>query len=212
MFRSHQPLSRRVRCCLCIGGPLSPRPSLLPAARPAHTRPIPQREHLPLPPVTSHQSHITKSFTIRTSTKYTPNPFRIRTSKTQDLKPFRMNTYKKTPSGEGRNCRSTTRLMISMVNVKRGRAPDLSSREDSTHSQVFPCDRPFLPRGFPAPAIVPSLLYTARRFRAISCIDKRLRADDSLSRTRTAFRVAGLELPSREAENWQRRIHVHLAA
>jgi hypothetical protein len=39
-----------------------------------------------LPPVTSHQSRITKSC-------------RIRTSKTQDLKRFRMNTYRKT--GEG---------------------------------------------------------------------------------------------------------------
>jgi len=40
----------------------------------------------PLPPVTSHQSRITKSFIICTS-------------KTQHLKPFRMNTYKKTREG-----------------------------------------------------------------------------------------------------------------
>ena len=54
---------------------------------------------LSLPPVTSHQSPATKSFTIRTYEKPTHNPFRIRTSKTQHLKPFRMNTYKKTPRG-----------------------------------------------------------------------------------------------------------------
>jgi len=69
-----------------------------------------------------------------------------------------------------------------------------------------------LPRGFPTPAIVPSLLHGARRLGAISCIDKGLRADVSLSRTRTAFRPAGLEFPNRQAENWQRRNHVHLAA
>ena len=44
-----------------------------------------------------------KSFTIRTSAKYTRNPFGIRTYKTQDLKPFRMNTYKKT-GGDPLSC------------------------------------------------------------------------------------------------------------
>jgi len=92
-------------------------------------------------------------------------------------------------------------------------APPVQTRGlESTHSQVLPYDRPFLPRGFPAPAIVPSLPYTARGFGAISRVDKRLRADVSLSRTRTAFRVAGLEFPNRQAENWQRRNHVPLAA
>src|ERR1700688_1972450 len=45
------------------------------------------------------QSPATKSFTICTSAKSTPNPFRMRTSKTQDLKPFRICTYEK--RGEG---------------------------------------------------------------------------------------------------------------
>jgi hypothetical protein len=48
-----------------------------------------------LPPVTSHQSRITKSFTIRTYAKRAHNPFTMNTSKTQHLKPFRMNTYEK---------------------------------------------------------------------------------------------------------------------
>ena len=52
-----------------------------------------------LPPVTSHQSQVTKSCRIRTYEKPTPNPFGIRTSKTQHLKLFRINTYKKTGVG-----------------------------------------------------------------------------------------------------------------
>src|SRR5579859_2008975 len=51
------------------------------------------------PPVTNHQSPVTKSFAIRTYAKPARNPFRIRTSKTQHLKPFRMNTYEKTGGG-----------------------------------------------------------------------------------------------------------------
>ena len=54
---------------------------------------------LALPPVTSHQSQITKSFRIRTYGKCAANPFIIRTSKTQHLKPFRIRTYRKTPGG-----------------------------------------------------------------------------------------------------------------
>ena len=50
---------------------------------------------LSLPPVTSHQSQVTKSCRIRTCTKRTRNSFRFRTSKTQDLKPFRIRTYEK---------------------------------------------------------------------------------------------------------------------
>src|SRR5579859_7524882 len=52
-----------------------------------------------LPPVTGHQSQVTKSCGIRTSEKRARNSCRIRTSKTQDLKPFRMNTCKKTGGG-----------------------------------------------------------------------------------------------------------------
>jgi len=52
-----------------------------------------------LPPVTGHQSQVTKSFTIRTYEKHARNSRRIRTSKTQDLKLFRINTYKKTGRG-----------------------------------------------------------------------------------------------------------------
>jgi hypothetical protein len=49
-----------------------------------------------LPPiVTSHQSRITKPFTIRTYEKRARNPFGIRTSKTRDLKSFRIRTYEK---------------------------------------------------------------------------------------------------------------------
>ena len=101
MFRSRRRLPRPVLCSLCSGGPLGPRPSQIPAALPAHTRPIPQRERRSLPPVTSHRSHITNSFTIRTYEKRTRNPFRIRTYKTQHLKSFRICTYKKRGEGEG---------------------------------------------------------------------------------------------------------------
>jgi len=52
-----------------------------------------------LPPVTSHQSQITKSCRIRTYAKRASNSSRIRTSKTEHLKPFRINTYKKTGGG-----------------------------------------------------------------------------------------------------------------
>ena len=99
MFRSHRPLSRSALCCLSTCRPLSPRPPRIPAALPAYPRPIPQRERLPLPRVTSHLSPITKSFTFRTYEKQPPNPFRIRTSKTRDLKLFGMNTYEKIGGG-----------------------------------------------------------------------------------------------------------------
>src|SRR5579859_2265748 len=72
---------------------------LPPAPHSAPTRSIRRQELLPLPPVTNHQSPVTNSFRIRTSTKPTPNPFGIRTSKTKHLKPFRMNTSEKTRGG-----------------------------------------------------------------------------------------------------------------
>jgi hypothetical protein len=50
-------------------------------------------------PVTSHQSQVTKSFTIRTYAKSSRNPCRMNTSKTQNLKLFRINTYEKTGGG-----------------------------------------------------------------------------------------------------------------
>jgi hypothetical protein len=65
----------------------------------AHHSPPVAASALFLPPITAHQSQVTKSFIIRTYRKCSCNSFRIRTSKTQHLKPFRMNTYKKT--GEG---------------------------------------------------------------------------------------------------------------
>jgi len=71
-----------------------------PAVLPAPNRKSPATALvLSLPPVTGHQSQVTKSFIIRTSEKHTCNPFRIRTSKTQHLKPFRIRTYKKTGGG-----------------------------------------------------------------------------------------------------------------
>ena len=57
-------------------------------------------------PVTSHQSQVTKSFTIRTSANRTRNPFRMNTSKTKHLKLFRINTYEKTGGGEEVNAHS----------------------------------------------------------------------------------------------------------
>ena len=65
---------------------------------------------LSLPPLASHQSRVTKSFTtlrlravsarrIRTFAKCTRNFFTMNTSKTEDLKLFRMNTYKKSGGG-----------------------------------------------------------------------------------------------------------------
>src|SRR4029077_16045887 len=118
MFRSRRRLPRPVLCSLCSGGPLGPRPSQIPAALPARTRPIPQQERLSLPLVTSHQSHITNSFTIRTYEKRTRNPFRIRTSKTQHLKSFRIRTYKK--RGEGGHIFQTKgfRLRVSIFEVR----------------------------------------------------------------------------------------------
>ncbi len=71
--------------------------------------PVPRHESsvrvavLFLPPVTSHQSQVTKSFTIRTYARSAPNPFRIRTSKTKDLNSFRIRTYEKNPRGTGPN-------------------------------------------------------------------------------------------------------------
>ena len=65
-----------------------------------HSPPVAASALLP-PPVTGHQSQVTKSFTIRTYRKCPYNSFRIRTSKTRHLKPFRMNTYRKTGEGEG---------------------------------------------------------------------------------------------------------------
>jgi hypothetical protein len=52
-----------------------------------------------LPPVTTHQSQITKSCRIRTYGKAVHNPVRIRTSKTRHLKSFRIRTYKKRERG-----------------------------------------------------------------------------------------------------------------
>ena len=99
MFRPPRPLPRPHLCCLSSCAPLGSGLSLIPTTLPTHTGTLLQRERLPLPPVTSHQSQITKSFTIRTYEKHASNPFRIRTSKTQDLKPFRMNTSEKNPGG-----------------------------------------------------------------------------------------------------------------
>ena len=71
-------------------------PAFLPA--PNHKSPVTARV-LSLPPVTSYQSRMTKSFIIRTYAKHTRNPFRIRTSKTLDLKSFRIRTYEKKGGG-----------------------------------------------------------------------------------------------------------------
>jgi len=60
----------------------------------------PGNHYLALPPVTSHQSQITKPFRIRTYGKSAANPFIIRTSKTQAFKPFRIRTYRKTRGGD----------------------------------------------------------------------------------------------------------------
>ena len=70
-----------------------------------HSPPVPASALFP-PPVTGHQSQVTKSFIIRTYEKCVRNSFRIRTSKIQHLKPFRMNTYKKI--GEGVVCAGQT--------------------------------------------------------------------------------------------------------
>jgi len=98
-FRPHRHLPRPAPRPLCAGGPLGACFSVIPVALPDLRGTIPQGKRLPVPPATSHQSQITKSFTIRTSAKHASNPFGIRTSKTQDLKPFRMNTSEKTPGG-----------------------------------------------------------------------------------------------------------------
>ena len=95
MFRPRHPFPRPDLCCLSSCGPLGSRLSLIPTTLPAHTGTLLRRERLPLPPVTSHQSQITKSFTIRTS-------------KTLNLKLFRMNTYEKT--GEGVGAQVSSRL------------------------------------------------------------------------------------------------------
>jgi len=167
-----------------------------------------------LPPVTGHQSQVTKSCRIRTSAKPAPNPFGIRTSKTQHLKPFRMNTSKKTGGGGG------AKLSIS-YSTKNFHGEHLGWASasivqggdlDSPHSEASPSDRRLLPCGSPTPGIVTPLPYRARKFTAITCIDKRLRAADSLSRTRTAFPAAAVELAGELAVNFLRRNHVHHAA
>src|SRR6476661_3632795 len=126
MFRPRLRLARPVLCCVCSGGPLGPSFLLAPGCHPERSEGsaflrvalhemritdlspsrfsnIPTFKHFnaPLLQITSHQSHFSNSFTIRTYAKPTCNPFRIRTSKTQHLKPFRMNTSEKTGRGEG---------------------------------------------------------------------------------------------------------------
>src|SRR6476646_391890 len=117
MFRPRRPLPRPDLCCPSSRGPVSSRLSLISATLPAHTATLLRRERLPLPPVTSHQSQITKSFTIRTCEKQARNSFRISTYKTHDLKPFRINTYRKTGEGvpshyAGSSRRGTTRRAL----------------------------------------------------------------------------------------------------
>ena len=101
-LRPRRHLSHPAPCHLCTGGPLGAFLYVIPVAPLEHARTISQRKRLPLPPVTSHQSQISKSFGIRTSTKCVRNSFRIRTSKTQDLKSFRIRTYRK--KGGGGDC------------------------------------------------------------------------------------------------------------
>src|SRR5579859_1174333 len=166
-----------------------------------------------LPPVTGHQSQVTKSCRIRTSAKPAPNPFGIRTSKTQHLKPFRMNTSKKTGGGEA------AKLSISYStknfpgeHLAWASAPLVQSGElDSPHSEASLSDRRLLPCGLSTPGIATPLPYLARKFPAITCIDKRLRAADSLCWTRTAFPAAAVELAGELAVNFLRRNHVHHA-
>ena len=214
MFRAPQPLSRQTLGCFCSGGPLGPRISPIPATLPARTRTIIQRERFLLPPVTSHPSPATKSFTIRTSEKHVRKPSGMNTSKTQHLKPFRMNTSEKTGGGEG------AKLSIS-YSTKNFRGEHLawastplvqSGELDSPHSEASLSDRRLLPCGLSTPGIVTPLPYRARKFTAITCVDKRLRAADSLCRTRTAFPVAAVELAGELAVNFLRRNHVHHAA
>src|SRR6476660_8702596 len=109
MFRPRLRLLRPVLGCVCSSGPLSPCLS-------------------PLPPVTSHQSQITKSFTIRTSEKHAPNPFGIRTSKTQDLKPFRMNTYEKRGRGPA---------IVDQITADQPRHLKKFGRTHQSHSRAF---------------------------------------------------------------------------
>ncbi len=100
-LRPRRHFSHPAPCRLCTSGLLGAFLPVIPVAIPDHAGTISQRIRLPLPPVTSHQSQITKSFGIRTSAKRPHNSFRIRTSKTQDLKPFRIRTYRKKGVGGG---------------------------------------------------------------------------------------------------------------
>jgi len=82
-------LTSRVKHKSCVCRSYKKHPGSHPSSQNPAVLPAPNRKSpatalvLPLPPVTSHQSQVTKSFIIRTY-------------KTQDLKLFRMNTYRKT--------------------------------------------------------------------------------------------------------------------
>ena len=179
---------------------------------------------LVLPSATIHPPSITKSFTtlrlravlarrIRTYEKPANNSFGIRTSKTEDLKPFRMNTYEKT-GGRGRNFRSATRLENSMVNVHHGRPPYLTGGENLTllSSKFLRATGVFFLSVFRPLQLSRHLLTRPQRFGAISCIDKRLCPDDSVSPSRSAVRVVAFELAGKLAVNFRRKNYVHFAA
>jgi len=88
-----------------------------------------------LPPVTSHQSQITKSCRIRTYAKRASNSSRIRTSKTQHLKPFRMNTYEKTGEGGSRGLTSFKPKSSFSSPLPLARWPRVSSKQASIRSE-----------------------------------------------------------------------------
>src|SRR5579859_6272286 len=137
-LRPRRHISHPAPCRLCTGGPLEARLSAIPVAALGHARTIAQRKRLSLPPSTSYQSQISKSFGIRTSTKCVRNSFRIRTSKTQDLKSFRIRTYEKRGEGEGHSS-----LKIRRTNSTLSQHPELDYVARNPTFCMADCDSGF---------------------------------------------------------------------
>jgi hypothetical protein len=107
--------------------------------------------------VTSRQSQITKSCTIRTSAKQACNSHRIRTFKTQSLKPFRICSCEKQGRGVG-ILLLTRRPMTEGSDIVGSVSVLYDRRERRTSPAVL--SRSPIPRGIPVPIEAGGSLFT----------------------------------------------------